>query len=124
MNQVGGIRHYTLAKKDNNIVVSTAAQFYCAPQDTFIGSISFPEGFYINEGIQFFGFDAEAEIMISSDKGIAFKAEMDPIIIGNKSLFSITAKKKMAALLFHYLPLPSLRKNPSSGLLTFISMDS
>ncbi|MBL4862905.1 MAG: hypothetical protein JKY09_07815, partial [Crocinitomicaceae bacterium] len=87
------MRHYMLKKNGNSITVSTSAQFYFAPQDTYIGSIRFPMGFYVNGAIEFFGFNAMAQVLISENKGIAIDAKMDPIIIGTKSLFSITAAK-------------------------------
>ncbi|NEP55875.1 MAG: hypothetical protein F6K31_02480 [Symploca sp. SIO2G7] len=87
------MRYYQLKKRDDQTIdVSVAAQFYSAPQATNIGDISFPQGFYINGKIEFFDFTAEATIDISPDRGIAITAEMDPIVIFNENLFSITAQ--------------------------------
>lgn len=87
------MRHYAFIKSGSDIVVSTEAQFYCAPQTTSIGSslTPFKQGFYINGAIEFLGFEASMTVDIDTSKGISVDAQMDPIIIGNKSLFSITA---------------------------------
>ena len=85
------MRHYAFKKKDDSINVSIEAQFYCAPQSTYIGSILFQQGFYVNAAIDIFGFQASATIDISANKGISIDAQMDPIVIGDKRLFSLTA---------------------------------
>ena len=85
------MRHYAFVKSGNSITVSTEAQFYCAPQATNIGSIPFSQGFYINGAIEFLGFNASMTVDIDTNKGISVDAQMDPIVIGDKALFSITA---------------------------------
>jgi len=85
------MRHYQFRMEGENITVSTQAQFYCAPQATSIGSIMFPQGFYINGALSFLGFKASVTVDINANKGISIDANMDPIIIGHRRLFSITA---------------------------------
>ncbi|MCP4217037.1 MAG: hypothetical protein GY765_20485 [bacterium] len=86
--------HYQLKKKGGDIEVSVEAQFYCAPQDTQISDLfSYKKGFFINGKIHFFFIEAEASVTVSSNKGFAIDADMDPIIIGNATLFSIKAAK-------------------------------
>jgi hypothetical protein len=85
------MRHYELKKAGDKVQVTIAPQFYFAPQPTFIGSIKFPQGFYLNAAISFAGFDASATIDISQNKGICVDAQMDKIQILDEKLFSIAA---------------------------------
>jgi hypothetical protein len=85
------MRHYELEKKGDQIQVQIAPQFYFAPQPTSIGTIKFPQAFYLNAAIAFAGFDAEATIDISPNKGISIDAQMDKIVIVDDKLFSISA---------------------------------
>lgn len=87
------MRHYQLKKSGDSIQVSLEPQFYCAPQDTYIASIRFPMGFYLNAAIQFFDFNASAKIDISPNQGIAVDAQMDKIVLGSEFLFAIEADK-------------------------------
>jgi hypothetical protein len=85
------MRHYQLEKKGDQIKVQIAPQFYFAPQPTSIGTIKFPQAFYINAAISFAGFDASATIDISPNKGLSIDAQMDKIVIVDDKLFSISA---------------------------------
>lgn len=85
------MRHYQLKKKDKQILVSVEAQFYFAPQATSIGTIAFPQGYYINGAIKILGWQAQATIDIATNKGISVEAEMDKISLGPGGLFTITA---------------------------------
>jgi hypothetical protein len=88
------MRHYCFSKSGNSITVTTEAQFYCAPQATNIGTIAFPQGFYINGAIEFLGITASMTLDIDTSRGISLDAAIDkPIIIGDKKLFSITDTK-------------------------------
>lgn len=84
------MRHYQLKKVGQTIQASLQAQFYFAPQATAIGTIPFPQGFYISGAIEFLGYRAQATVDISANRGIRVDAEMDKIILGN-GLFAITA---------------------------------
>ncbi len=85
------MRHYMLKKRGDTIEVSIEAQFYFAPQATYIGTIAFPQGYYLNGAIEFLGYEAEATIDISTSKGIAVDAEMERLVIGNEAVFSLSA---------------------------------
>lgn len=87
------MRHYQLAKRGGKIAVSIAPQFYFAPQATSIGSLPFPQGFYVNAAISFLGLKAEATIDISTNKGVSIDAQMDRIVLLNEKLFCIRAEK-------------------------------
>lgn len=84
------MRHYALTKQGDTITVILEAQFYAAPQNTMIGTLNFPMGFYVNGAIEFFTLKASATIEINPNKGLAINAAMEPFIIGSKTLFSIT----------------------------------
>lgn len=85
------MRHYQLEKKGNQIRVQVAPQFYFAPQPTFIGTIKFPQAFYLNAAISFAGFDAAATVDIAQNKGLSVQAQMDKVVILDEKLFSLTA---------------------------------
>ncbi|WP_224245047.1 hypothetical protein [Hyalangium gracile] len=85
------MRHYALKKSGNDIEVSVEPQFYFAPQKTSIGSIAFPQGYYLNAAISFAGFDASATVDIAQNRGISVEAQMDKIVILDEKVFSIAA---------------------------------
>jgi hypothetical protein len=85
------MRHYALKKSGNAIEVSVEPQFYFAPQATFIGSISFPQGYYVNAAIDVFGFKGQATVDIRANKGVAVDAQMDKIVLGNEGVFCVCA---------------------------------
>lgn len=87
------MHHYQLRKNGNDIDVSIEAQLYCAPVDTAIGAIKFPQGFFINCAIDFLGFNADATIDISTSRGIAIDAQTDKIVIGTEVVFALKAAK-------------------------------
>ena len=87
------MRHYQLKRAGDRIQVEIAPQFYFAPMPTFIGTIKYPQGFYLNAAISMFGFDAKATIDISRGRGFAVDAQMDRIVLVNDRLFSITAAR-------------------------------
>jgi hypothetical protein len=85
------MRHYALVKRGNDIEVSVEPQFYFAPQPTFIGKISFPQGYYINAALSVAGFDASATVDIRANTGVSVDAQMDKIVLFDERLFSLTA---------------------------------
>ena len=87
------MRHYQLTKAGSKINVSIEAQFYCAPEDTYIGTKQFKSGFYLNGKINVLGFHAAATIQVNTRQGIAVDARADKIVIGSKELFSLQAAK-------------------------------
>ena len=87
------MRHYAFKKANGVITVSIEAQFYCAPQETLIGTIPFPADFYVNGAIELFGFNASATVHISANQGLSIDAQMDPLIIGDRRLLSLTAAR-------------------------------
>ncbi|HYI02531.1 hypothetical protein [Hyalangium sp.] len=85
------MRHYELKKSGGTIKASIAPQFYFAPQQTSIGTLVFPQAYYLNAAISFAGFDATATVDISQSKGFSVDAQMDKIVILDEKLFSIAA---------------------------------
>src|SRR6201999_3461867 len=65
------MRHYQLKRRDDKqIDASLEAQFYFAPQATAVGTLTFPQGFYVNGAIELLGYRAEATVDISQGRGI------------------------------------------------------
>jgi len=90
------MRHYQLQRTKgpgSQIEVIYSAQVYCAPAETTIGRVRFPQGFRLNGAIDVLGFDAMANIEIATNRGIAVDASMDPIILVNKDVFALTAAR-------------------------------
>lgn len=97
LTDLTNLYHYQLKKTGNTITVSLEAQFYCAPQNTFIATKMFPEGFMLNGKIEFLGFEASTTIEVSPYKGVLIDAQMSPIIIYSKTFFSITKEEVSGA---------------------------
>ncbi|AKJ02643.1 hypothetical protein ATI61_11732 [Archangium gephyra] len=91
LTDLSTMRHYELTKRGDSIQVQIAPQFYFAPQPTAIGTIKYPQGYYINAAISFAGFDAAATIEISQSKGFSVDAQMDKIVLVDEQLFALTA---------------------------------
>ena len=91
LTDLTNMRHYQLEKKTDKIRVVVAPQFYFAPQATSIGTIKFPQAFYLNAAISFAGFDASATVDIAPGKGFSVQAQMDKIAIIDEKLFSLAA---------------------------------
>jgi hypothetical protein len=91
LTDLSTMRHYELKKNGNQIKAAIAPQFYFAPQKTLIGTIAYPQGYYLNAAISFAGFDASATIDIAQTKGYSVDAQMDKIVIVDEKLFSIAA---------------------------------
>jgi hypothetical protein len=83
------MRHYGLAARNGAIQVSLEAQFYCAPQATSIGTLRFPQGFFVDAGLNIFGLHASAMVLIWPSQGIALEGAMNRIVLGSEALFSI-----------------------------------
>lgn len=82
--------HYNLIRQDGTINVALEAQLYCAPQATFVGSIQFPEGFYVIAEIDYLLLQAKLKILINPHQGIAADVDVSPIIILSRSFFALT----------------------------------
>ena len=85
------MRHYELDKRGDKIRARISPQFYFAPQPTAIGTIRFPQAFDVSAAISFAGFNAEATVDISPNKGLCFEGRMDKIVLLDEKLFSIQA---------------------------------
>jgi hypothetical protein len=97
LTDLTNLNHYQLKKTGNTITVSLEAQFYCAPQDTSIGTETFLKGFKLNGKIEVLGFEASTTIEVSPYKGVLIDAQMSPIIIYSKTFFSITKEEVSGA---------------------------
>ena len=87
------MRHYQLDldRKKNQIRVRLNPQFYCVPNDSSIGPFKFKQGFFIAFRLKFYKWEAEAKATIDINSGIAVDGRMDPIVIYDKDLFSVTS---------------------------------
>ena len=83
--------HYSLSRKNGTINVDLEAQFYCAPQTTFLGAIQFPEGFHVIAEIDYLLLQAKITILINPNTGIATEVDIAPIIILNQNFFALTS---------------------------------
>ena len=84
------MRHYELEKKDGAIRVRVAPQFYFAPQPTFIGTLQFPQSYYLNAALSVAGFEASATVDISQNKGFRVDTRMDRIVFVDERLFAFS----------------------------------
>lgn len=82
--------HYSLTRQGDTINVALEAQFYCAPQSTFIGAIQFPEGFHVVAEIDYLLLQAQIKILINPSQGIAADIDISPILIFSQSFFALT----------------------------------
>lgn len=125
------MRHYALVKRGNDIEVSIEPQFYFAPAPTAIGSIQFPQGYYINAAIAFAGFDASATVDIRANTGVSVDAQMEKIVILDERLFSLAALQggggpRISLASFHQPSQPEARFRPPhfyvNGSLTLLGI--
>lgn len=85
------MRHYGLERAGAAIAVTIAPQLYFAPQATALGTIRFPQGYYVNAAIDVLGFEARATIEVSIYRGVAVEATMDPITVGDGRLYRVAS---------------------------------
>ncbi|MEH7564166.1 hypothetical protein, partial [Priestia megaterium] len=93
------MEHYSIFLRSDFIDVQIQPQLYCAPQETFIGSFKFPQGFHLDARINHLFFETQVRIVAEPNQGIAGKAEVDPIIISSPDFFSITGEDGRGARL-------------------------
>ncbi|HEX6095244.1 MAG TPA: hypothetical protein VF432_02885 [Thermoanaerobaculia bacterium] len=94
------MNHYRLDRKANGIEVTLQAQFYAAPQNTFIGALEFPQGFHVFAEIQFLLLRSEIRVAIDPNRGIAAAVIVDPIVIVDRNFFSLDGTHGTAGPLF------------------------
>jgi hypothetical protein len=84
------MRHYGLSKQGDQVTVELQAQIYCVPQDTFIGSLQYRQGFEIEADITFLALHARIKAIIRVRQGIMADVDVAPMIIYNRDFFAIT----------------------------------
>lgn len=82
--------HYELNVSGENIDVALEPQFYCAPQATQIGALTYPQGIHVIAEIDAFLVKAQIKIEISPSTGIAVDAGLAPIDLVSSNVFSLT----------------------------------
>ncbi|MDN3694337.1 hypothetical protein QWZ06_19640 [Chryseobacterium tructae] len=93
MDKNNGITHYQLKLNGNKIDVNLEAQLYLAPQNTAIGSITFPQGFKAIGNVSIFVLQLQSNTEIFPDKGIKINEEVNSINwnVAGIDLFKITS---------------------------------
>ncbi|PGS79631.1 hypothetical protein COC69_11705 [Bacillus cereus] len=99
ITNLNNMTHYSIFLRNESLEVEIQPQLYCAPQETFIGSFKFPQGFHLEAKMDHLFFKTQVRIEAEPKKGIAGKAEIDPIIIFNPDFFSITGEDGRGARL-------------------------
>jgi hypothetical protein len=83
--------HYSLSCQGDQITVDLQPQIYCAPQDTFIGAIKFPQAFYVAAEIDYLLLQAQIRVLVNPRIGITADVDVTPIIIYSPTFFAVTA---------------------------------
>ncbi len=84
------IQHYELTLAGSVINVGYEAQFYLAPANTMIGTLTFPQGFFVSAQLQIFFIVLTTTIEIDSSNGISVDGSLGKIVVWNESFFSLT----------------------------------
>ncbi len=84
-------RHYLLTRSGAAVAVQLEAQIYCAPQTTQLANLPpYPQGFFVNGQVSFFGLTLTATIDIQPNNGLSVDAAMSPIQLLGGQFLSIT----------------------------------
>jgi hypothetical protein len=81
--------HYGLVKTPGGVRVTLSPQLYCAPQATFIGTLRFDQGLFLNAGLEIMSFDAMAKILVKPSVGISVEGRTSRVVIGTEALFCV-----------------------------------
>ncbi|MDB4897562.1 MAG: hypothetical protein JWN15_3824, partial [Firmicutes bacterium] len=90
LTDLSTMSHYTLTRRGEQIAVALEAQIYCAPQDTYIGALKYPEGFHVQAEIDYLVLQAKLKVAINPSQGIAADASIAPVIIYSRDFFAVT----------------------------------
>jgi hypothetical protein len=71
------LRHYQLERKGQYVQVSLNPQFYLAPASAQMGSLVFPQGYFITGTLNILGLKWTSYVEIRNDKGIAVSSELN-----------------------------------------------
>ncbi|MFL6198987.1 MAG: hypothetical protein ACJ76J_07410 [Thermoanaerobaculia bacterium] len=100
LTNLSTMHHYQLKVRSGAIDVALEPQFYLAPEPTMIGTLRYPQGFHLIAEFDQFLLKARMKVEIAPAKGIAIDADLDPIVIVNRDVFSLTGKSKKGGPLF------------------------
>ncbi len=81
--------HYMLKLSGGSIQASLEPQFYFAPQDSSIGGLDFPQGFYVDGQLNLLLLNAKIHIDVRPSTGIVAEVDVDPVTILNTNFFAL-----------------------------------
>jgi hypothetical protein len=91
LTDLSSMKHYELKTAGPGVISgSLQPQLYCAPQDTNIGALSYPQGINVFAQIDAFLIKAQVRVEISTNSGISADVGVAPIQLVNANVFSIT----------------------------------
>ena len=90
------MKHYSIRKERNKLVVSMDAQVYCVPQSTRIGLLNFAEGFLLNGSLSVLGLESTTSIEIAKGKGLSIASKLNKnLVIFDPAFFELAASKAL-----------------------------
>ncbi|HEY0004621.1 MAG TPA: hypothetical protein VGB17_07390 [Pyrinomonadaceae bacterium] len=90
LTDMKSMMHYSLTSRDGKIDVDLQPQFYCAPQETFIGTISHPQGIYVFGEIDYLLLKTKIKVEVEPNRGIAADLNLEPIVLFSRDFFALT----------------------------------
>lgn len=85
------MRHYQIKKVGKNLRVSLNPQIYLAPAGAQMGTLVFPQGYFMSGTLSVLGLEWSTQIDIRTNKGIAAQSYLNkPLVIYNKNFFELS----------------------------------
>lgn len=85
------MRHYQIEKVGNNLRVSLNPQIYLAPAGAQMGTLVFPQGYFMSGTLSVLGLEWSTQIDIRTNKGVAAQSYLNkPLVIYNKNFFELS----------------------------------
>ena len=84
------LRHYQLEQVGKNVQVSLNPQFYLAPMGAQMGSLKFPQGYFITGTLNIMGLKWTSYVEIRGSQGIAVSSQLNkPFTIHDPGFFTL-----------------------------------
>ncbi|WP_045113927.1 phage tail tape measure protein [Microscilla marina] len=85
------MRHYQIEKVGKNLRVSLNPQIYLAPAGAQMGTLVFPQGYFMSGTLSVLGLEWSTQIDIRTNKGVAAQSYLNkPLVIYNKNFFELS----------------------------------
>ncbi|MEL6534524.1 MAG: hypothetical protein AAFQ98_03890 [Bacteroidota bacterium] len=85
------LRHYQLEQVADGVLVSLNPQFYLAPAGTQMGTITFPQGYFVTGTLNILGLKWDVYVEIRNTKGIAVSSSLiRPLVIFDENFFKLS----------------------------------